>query len=178
MSREDAMRVARRAFGNVSRVEEESREVWRPRLMESTIGDVRHAFRLVRRHPAFSTNVIAISMLGVATCAATFSLVSGVLFAPLPFRDADRVFDLLLRSNDRGDITSALPLEVWDRVEAGSPVIEAISASQPSSVTVHWTASRSACGRGVSRRRSTVSSASSHCWGADSQPTKPTARRP
>jgi predicted permease len=64
--------------------------------------------------------------------------VSGVLFAPLPFRDADRVFDLLLRSNDRGDITSALPLEVWDRVEAGSPVIEAISASQPSSVTVHW----------------------------------------
>jgi predicted permease len=138
MSREEAMQFARRSFGNVSRVEEESREVWRPRLLESTIADVRHALRLVHRHPAFSTNVIAISMLGVATCAATFSLVSGVLFAPLPFPNADRVHELLLRSNDRGDHTAALPIEVWDRVQAGSPVIEDIAASEPFSVTIHW----------------------------------------
>lgn len=138
MSRPEALVAARRAFGNITMVQEQSREVWRPPLFETVIGDIRHALRLARRHPAFSANVILISGLGMAACVATFSLVSGVLFAPLPFPQPERVFALFMKSRDGGAITAAVPAVSFQQVEAGSPVIEAIAAYAPRDATVQW----------------------------------------
>lgn len=137
MSRTDAEAAARRAFGNVTRIEEAGRDTWRVPTIDSIASDARHAIRLVRRHPGFGANVVLISALGIFACATTFSVVSGILLAPLPFREPDRVFELAMRSSE-GAYTAAVPVDAFLRISAGSPVIEAIAAGSPHDVAVDW----------------------------------------
>ena len=56
--------------------------------------DARHAFRLLRRAPGFATVAVLTLALGIGANAAIFSVVRGVLFAPLPFADPDRLVAL------------------------------------------------------------------------------------
>jgi uncharacterized protein YoaH (UPF0181 family) len=51
MSREEAAMAARREFGNVTLVEERSREVWQWPSIESFFMDVRYGLRMLRRSP-------------------------------------------------------------------------------------------------------------------------------
>lgn len=59
--------------------------------MSSFIQDLRHAVRTVVKSPAFSLTVIGTLALGIGANIAMFAVVSGVLFSPLPYRDADRL---------------------------------------------------------------------------------------
>jgi uncharacterized protein YoaH (UPF0181 family) len=54
MSREDAQRAARREFGNVTRIQERSREAWMLPLAERLWADVRFAIRQLRRLQPYS----------------------------------------------------------------------------------------------------------------------------
>lgn len=137
MSPSDAMAAARRAFGNVTQIREASREVWRSPGVESFLMDVRFALRLLRRHPAFSANVILISALGIGACAATFSLVSGILLSPLPFPHPERVFTVELRAPD-GRTSSAVSAAGYLRMADRSPVIESVAHAIPDGAIVDW----------------------------------------
>src|SRR6188472_552579 len=59
MSRADARIAARRAFGNVTMVEETGRETWQWPSIESFVMDVRYAVRQLRRAPALSAIIVA-----------------------------------------------------------------------------------------------------------------------
>src|SRR4051794_26984534 len=85
LSSSEARREAIRHFGGVQRYREECRDVQRVSWLEDLRSDVRFTMRLIARHPGFSANVILISGLGIAACVTTFSLVSGILLAPLAF---------------------------------------------------------------------------------------------
>jgi predicted permease len=52
------------------------------------IGDLRHAFRVIRRAPAFTLLVILTIAVGVGASTAMFSVVDAVLLRPLPFPDS------------------------------------------------------------------------------------------
>src|SRR5712671_1357307 len=54
MSRKDASAAARRAFGNVTLTEEDSRNVWRWPSVEELLADVRYGLRALRHNPMFS----------------------------------------------------------------------------------------------------------------------------
>ena len=129
-------RAAKRrdAFGGVQRYREECRDVRRVSWLEDLRTDVRFALRLARHHPGFSANVILISALGIAACVTTFSLVSGILLAPLPFPEQDRVFSLEL--NSAQGTTAAIPADTYLRLAAGTPVFDAVTATAPSGTTV------------------------------------------
>jgi putative ABC transport system permease protein len=53
--------------------------------------DVSFGWRVLRRHPTFACAAIAIMMLGVGATTAVFSVLRGVLLAPLPYHDPERL---------------------------------------------------------------------------------------
>ena len=59
--------------------------------MERLFQDVRHGLRLMTRHPGFTAAALITLALGIGANTAIFSIVYGVLFRPLPYRDADRL---------------------------------------------------------------------------------------
>src|SRR5690348_6394540 len=54
MSRKEAEQEARRAFGNVTQIEECGREVWMLPWIESIFTDAKFAARCLRRSPGFA----------------------------------------------------------------------------------------------------------------------------
>ena len=54
MPREEAMQSARREFGNVGLIEENSREVWTWPSVEEFFFDIRYGLRALRRNPVFT----------------------------------------------------------------------------------------------------------------------------
>jgi predicted permease len=69
--------------------------------------DLRHAARLFGRAPGFAAVVVAMLAVGIGGNTAIFSVIRGVLLAPLPYRDAERVVRVFGHSAvfDRGSVS-------------------------------------------------------------------------
>jgi len=57
-------------------------------------GDLRYAVRSLRRAPWYSVTVIGVIALGMSLATTVFAVVDGVLFKPLPYPDAGRLFGI------------------------------------------------------------------------------------
>jgi predicted permease len=91
MSPEAARYAALRKFGNVARVNEETWGVWSFTWFEQLLDDVRFGARTLRKNPGFAIVAVLTLALGIGANTAIFSVVEGVVLAPLPFRQADRL---------------------------------------------------------------------------------------
>lgn len=84
MTREQAENAGRREFGNLTRIEESSREVWQWPTLESALADVRFVLRQLLRSPGFTITAVTTLGLGIAVYATMFSLVSAFFYHIFP----------------------------------------------------------------------------------------------
>ena len=91
MSREDATRAARRAFGNAALIEERGREAWQWPRLESLLADAKFALRQLRRSPGFAVTAVLTLALGIGANTAIFTLVDSIMLRPLPYPQQERL---------------------------------------------------------------------------------------
>jgi hypothetical protein len=91
MSKKEATSAARREFGNVTLMEEDSRAVWQWPSIETFFTDVRFGARTFRKSPAFSAIAVLTLALGIGANTAIFSLVNGILLISLPYPKAEQL---------------------------------------------------------------------------------------
>jgi len=104
VTQEEAERTARLEFGNVTRIEESSREVWQWPALESLWTDIKFALRQLRKSPGPALVSVLSLALGIGATTAIFSIVYCVVLRPLPYAGANRMvhIDIFDRSGDRG----------------------------------------------------------------------------
>ncbi len=91
MQPEEARQAARRAFGNVALVKENTREVWGFPALESFWQDIRYGARQLGRSPGFTTVAVLSLALVIGANSTIFSVLNPILFHSFPFEEPNRV---------------------------------------------------------------------------------------
>ncbi len=100
--------------------------------MSTLLSDVRFAFRQLARSPGFSLLAILTLALGIGATTAIYSVVSPVLFRPLPYPSAERIMTLSERGKDEsGSNTGYATFLDVERMSSSFESIAAMSSWQP-----------------------------------------------
>ena len=131
MDRDEAELRALREFGNLTLLEQHSREAWQAPWIESLLQDVRFAIRMLLRRPAFALIAVLILALGIGANSAMFSIVSAVLLKPLPYKDSNRLV-VVWQSSDQHRSTGEWfdtyrEFEVWQQYSHSFEQLAALS---------------------------------------------------
>ena len=104
MPPEQARTAARRDFGNVPLIREQTRETWGWGPVERLLKDVRSAVRALRRNPGYACTVVLILALGIGLNAAMFGLLSRLfLQAPPHIEEPDGIHRVWVRERFERD---------------------------------------------------------------------------
>lgn len=151
LSTEEAMRRARRQFGNATVQAERTRDVDVAGWIDGLRRNVRYAVRSLVRTPAFTATVVLTLALGIGANSAVFSAVDTVLLRPLPFPDGDRLMQLRQTQEATAETNIApIRLEDWNRLNSTFEAITGYyvedvsetSGDLPQSVRRAWVAPR------------------------------------
>jgi putative ABC transport system permease protein len=91
MSPEEARYAAMRKFGNAAKIKDQTYEVWSVTWLERLLQDVRFGVRTLCKNPGYAIAATLTLALGIGANTAMFSVVRGVLLAPLPFHQPERL---------------------------------------------------------------------------------------
>ena len=91
----EAHYAARRAFGNIALIKEDTRAMWGWTSLERLGRDLRYALRILRRSPAFTVTAVLSLALGIGANAAIFTLIDRLLLKMLPVRNPHELIQLI-----------------------------------------------------------------------------------
>jgi len=134
VSRNEAAACARREFGNITLIEEDSRNAWRWAAMEDFFMDVRFGARMLRKNPGFTAVAIVTLALGIAVNTTIFSSVNGWMLRSPSIKDPGKVVMILSTNPAKGRGWDQNPVSVPDFVawREQSHAFEDMVASQGS----------------------------------------------
>jgi putative ABC transport system permease protein len=138
MSPEEARYAAVRKFGNVTRIKEDTRDVWSVVWLEQSLQDIRFGLRVLRKSPGFAVVAILTLALGIGANTAIFSVVNAVLLQPLPYPNANRLAIIWSQwgNETRGPASGPEMIELRNR----SRVLDEIGGIWATSGTITGTA--------------------------------------
>ena len=94
----DAERAARREFGNVTLVQEITREMWGGAWLARIMQDIPYAARALAKAPIFTVAVSLLLAIGIGVNGAVVSIIDTSFLRKLPVPDPDRI--VVVRSGD------------------------------------------------------------------------------
>jgi len=121
MSPGEARRRALLEFGGQEKFKEEVRDVYRVRILDAGVANLKSAFRFVRKSPTFSITVILTLALAIGANSAVFSAIDAILLRPLPFPEADqlmRVDQYNAKARSPLHLVAPARLEDWNRLNS------------------------------------------------------------
>ena len=120
LSPEEASRAARRELGAEEHARDQLGTYGWEHVAETTLADLRHALRRLRRAPSFALTGILTLALGIGSSTAIFSAVMPILFEPLPYPNADRIVTLTDSTADGAplDTTYGTYVELQERARS------------------------------------------------------------
>ena len=90
----EARRRAALKFGNVTRIQEQSREFRLWSGVETTFQDLRYAWRGMRKSPVFALTAIFSLALAIGANTAIYSILDAAMLRPLPVPEPDRLISM------------------------------------------------------------------------------------
>ena len=136
MSAEEARRAAIRKFGNMTRLKEETREVWTFIWLEQLLQDTRLGLRRLRKSPGFTVIAILTLALGIGASTSIFSVVNAVLLAHLPYKNPSRLSMIWGTNASRGVDKSPVSPGDYFEWKQKNTVFQDIAASRDDQVTL------------------------------------------
>src|SRR5215813_4727853 len=121
LSREEATRKAHREFGNVTLIEERSREVWQWPMLETLFQDLRFGVRMLLKHKSFTAVAILSLALGIGANTAIFQLLDAVRLRMLPVKAPQelaevRLADMRGARGRGGNRWPAVTYPIWEQI--------------------------------------------------------------
>ena len=139
LSREEATHAARREFGNVTLLEERSREVWQWPRLESLWRDGKLAVRQLRHNSGFTVTVVLTLALSIGANTAIFSIVNALLLKSLPYAQPERMGTIYARTTgaESSDVRRTIDGEQWKLLHDDVPsLLSAVSGMRTSGVNL------------------------------------------
>jgi predicted permease len=131
---EAARSQARRQFGNVESLKEQSRDARGTIAWDAIVSDTRHTARRLMHDWRFTAAAVLILGLGIGANTAAFSLINAALFGQPPFADPERLVEVYQNTRDGAPGTNTYPAYL-DVATATNVFAGVAAATIPSSVS-------------------------------------------
>ena len=96
------------AFGNVTRLKEQSRGAWNWGLFEQLMQDLRYAARAMRANPVFTATAALSLALGIGANTAIYSFMDAILMRALPVQHAENLVIFHWRTKARAPVVQGI----------------------------------------------------------------------
>src|SRR5437764_8841754 len=93
--------AARRRFGNLTSLKEQSRAMWTWRLWEQLAQDIRYGLRMMAANPLFTAMTVLSLALGIVANTAIYSFMDAILLRSLPVQHPEQLVVINWRAKDR-----------------------------------------------------------------------------